>query len=82
VALGTKNRQRQTAETCKQHLRSRPAAQLVLVEEFIRELEGDSGEDESADITVWSRRFSDERRSTADMLTRVDAAFEEWLNPK
>jgi len=40
MSLGTKNRQKQTAETCKQHLREKYRDQLGLVEEFISEFEG------------------------------------------
>jgi hypothetical protein len=34
-ALGTKNRQKQTADICKQHLREKYRDKLGLVEEFI-----------------------------------------------
>jgi hypothetical protein len=37
MSLGTKNRQKQTAETCKQHLREKYRDRLQLVEEFIVE---------------------------------------------
>ena len=40
MGLGTKNRQKQTADICKQHLREKYWDQLALVEEFILEIEG------------------------------------------
>ncbi len=50
MGLGTKNRQKQTAETCKRHLR-----------EKYRDL-GELVEDK-------------------EMMERLDAHFQEWLNP-
>ena len=41
MGLGTKNRQKQTADICKQHLREKYRDQPGLVEEFILEFEGD-----------------------------------------
>ena len=40
MGLGTKNRQKQTADICKQHLREKYPDKLGLVEEFIVEFEG------------------------------------------
>jgi hypothetical protein len=40
MALGTKNRQKQTASLCKQHLREKYPDKLELVEEFIAKIEG------------------------------------------
>jgi hypothetical protein len=40
MGLVTKNRQNQTAELCREHLRSAHATQGSLVEDFIREIEG------------------------------------------
>jgi hypothetical protein len=40
MGLGTKNRQKQTADICKQHLREKYGDKLGLVEEFIVEFEG------------------------------------------
>ena len=40
MGLGTKHRQKQTADTCKQHLREKYPDKLGLVEEFIVEIEG------------------------------------------
>ena len=77
MSLGTKNRQQQTAEQCKQHLRHQHLDKLVLVEEFIHELEG-SGKDR--DITKWSR-FTDASHAQAEMLERLDEDFAKWLNP-
>lgn len=77
MGLGTKNRQRQTAETCKQHLREKYRQQAGLVEEFITEFEG-AGKD--ADLTRWGR-FTDVRGIDKEMLQRLDTHFELWLNP-
>lgn len=77
MSIGTKNRLNQTGTTCKAHLREQHAQQLSLVEEFIVEIEG-SGK--SHDATKWNQ-FTDAKRSNAEMLQRVDAAFEAWMNP-
>ena len=76
MGLGTKNRHAQTAATCKAHLRARHADRLTLVEEFISEIEG-----RDEDAARWGR-FTDAKRSTVEMLERVEAAFEQWLNPQ
>lgn len=76
MGLGTKNRLAQTAATCKAHLRARHAGELALVEEFISEIEG-----RDEDAARWAR-FTDAKRSTTEMLERVEAAFEQWLNPQ
>lgn len=73
----TENRLNQIRTVSKAHLRERYAGQLALVEEYITEVEG-SGK--SRDPTRWSE-FTDAKRSTADMLERVDTAFEKRLNP-
>ena len=72
---GTKNRLAQTAAACKTHLRESHADKRALVEEFITEIEG-RGEDAGS----WAR-FTDAKRSTVEMLERVEAAFARWLNP-
>src|ERR1017187_1554733 len=77
MGLGTKNRQKQTAELCKQHLRERNLGKLALVEEFIHELEG-TGKDH--DVTRWEK-FTDIKGINEEMLKRLDSAFEKWLNP-
>jgi len=50
---------------------------LALVEEFIAEIEGTG---KNHDATKWNQ-FTDAKRSTAEMLQRVDAAFDAWMNP-
>jgi hypothetical protein len=75
MGVGTKNRQLQNAEACKQHLREKHAGQGALVEEFIEEIEG-----RESDHTRWSQ-FADAKRSRAEMMERVDQHFEKWLNP-
>ena len=76
MALGTKNRQRQTAEACKQHLREKYRDRGALVEEFIVEFEG-TGKD--SDLTRWSS-LTDIRGIEKEMLSRLDTFFETWLN--
>jgi hypothetical protein len=55
MGLGTKNRQKQTADICKQHLREKYRDQLRLVEEFIVEIEGTP---KNCDVTRWGQ-FTD-----------------------
>ena len=50
MGLGTKNRQRQTAEICKRHLREKYRDRGELVEEFISEFEGAG---KNSDLTRW-----------------------------
>ena len=76
MGIGTKNRQNQTAELCKEHLRDTYASQGVLVEDFIVELEG-SGK--TKDILAWGR-FTNMDRDTPAMLGRLDETFNKWLN--
>ena len=73
MSLGTKNRQKQTADTCKDHLRTSYAAQRVLVEDFIVEIEG-----REHDVTRW-QQFTDQSWNTGEMLKRLDDRFQRWL---
>jgi len=73
MGLGTKNRQKQTAELCKQHLREKYAHKLGLVEEFIVEIEGPP---KNCDVTQWSQ-FTDIKK---EMFQRLEIRFENWLN--
>jgi response regulator RpfG family c-di-GMP phosphodiesterase len=77
MALGTKNRQQQTADLCKQHLRENHMRQLGLVEEFIQEIEGTG---KNHDVGKWGQ-YADASWKNDEMLKRLDAAFEKWLNP-
>ncbi|MGB8356114.1 MAG: hypothetical protein WCD79_19615 [Chthoniobacteraceae bacterium] len=77
MGLGTKNRQNQTAEICKEHLREKHKDKRVLVEEFIAETEGTS---KNQDPNIW-QQFTDMRGKTDEMLERLDAYFDKWLNP-
>ena len=52
MGLGAKNRQKQTAELCKQHLRQKYPNKLGLVEEFVVEIEGPP---QNCDLTCWGR---------------------------
>jgi len=76
MGLGTKNRQNQTAEICRQHLRATYSGQLVLVEDFIREIEGTG---KAHDPSLWGQ-FADHSRNTGEMLERLDDRFTKWLN--
>ena len=76
MGLGTKNRQQQTAELCKEHLRTTYSSQRVLVEDFIREIEGAG---KAHDPTMWGQ-FTDVSRDTGEMFTQLDAQFNRWLN--
>ena len=77
MALGTKNRQSETSQVCKQHLREAHPDKSGLVEEFIVEIEGAG---RTHDATRWLR-FSDASWKHAEMLKRLDREFETWLNP-
>ena len=77
MGLGTKNRQKQTADICKQHLREKYRDQRGLVEEFILEFEGTR---ENCDVTRWDR-FADIKDIKKEMLERLETHFEKWLNP-
>ena len=74
MGLGTRNRQNQTADVCKQHLRAVNTDKLALVEEFIHEFEGTG---KNLDVTKWSV-FTD---NTEEMHKRLDEQFGKWLNP-
>jgi hypothetical protein len=76
MGLGTKNRQKQTAEVCKQHLRVKYRDKLGLVEEYIVEIEGSL---KNSDVTRWSR-FTDIKDIRKEMLNRLEVDFEKWLN--
>jgi hypothetical protein len=69
MGLGTKNRQKQTADICKQHLRERYRDQRGLVEEFILEFEGDR---KNCDVTRWDQ-FTDIKDIKKEMLKRLEA---------
>ena len=77
MALGTKNRQKQTAELCKQHQRQKYPDKLGLVEEFIVEIEGPA---QNCDLTRWGR-FTDIKGIKKEMFQRLEIQFENWLNP-
>jgi hypothetical protein len=77
MPLGTKNRQKQTAELCKKHLREKYADKLGLVEEFIVEIEGPA---KNCDVTRWGQ-FRDVKNIDRELLQRLDVQFEKWLNP-
>jgi hypothetical protein len=77
MSLGTKHRQQQTADLCKQHLRDKQKDKLSLVNEFIAEFEGTG---KSQDILRWSL-FTDAKQDNTEMLQRLDEHFERWLNP-
>ena len=76
MGLGTKNRQKQTADLCKQHLRQRYPDKLGLVEEFIVDIEGPL---KNSDVTRWGQ-FTDIRDIKKEMFQRPEIQFENWLN--
>jgi hypothetical protein len=76
MGLGTKNRQKQTAELCKQHLRQKYPDKLALVEEFIVEIEGPS---QNRDVIRWGQ-FTDIKGVKKEILRRLEIRFEDWLN--
>jgi hypothetical protein len=63
MSPGTKNRQKQTAELCKQHLRQKYSDKLELVEEFMVEIEGPPT---NCDVTRWGQ-FTDIRDIKRDV---------------
>lgn len=73
MGKGTKNRLLETAQVCTTYLREQHGDKLELVMEFIAEIEG-----RDEDATRWNQ-FSDVRRNRAEMLQRVEAAFQTWL---
>ena len=76
MGLGTKNRQKQTADICKQHLREKYPDKLGLVDEFIVEIEGPP---KNCDVTRWGQ-FTDIKDIKKEMFQRLETQFENWLN--
>jgi hypothetical protein len=76
MGLGTKNRQKQTADICKQHLREKYPDKLGLVEEFIVEIEGPP---KDCNVTRWGK-FTDIRDIKKEMFECLEIQFENWLN--
>jgi len=76
MGLGTKNRQKQTADICKQHLRGKYPDKLGLVEEFIVEIEGHP---KNCDVTRWGQ-FTDIKDIKKEMFQRLEIRFQNWLN--
>jgi hypothetical protein len=68
MGLGTKNRQKQTADICKQRLREKYPDKLGLVEEFIVEIEGPPN---NCDVTRWGK-FGDIRDIKKEMFQRLE----------
>jgi hypothetical protein len=75
MGFGTKNRQKQTADICKQYLREKYWDRLELVEEFIVEIEGAP---KNGDVTRWGQ-FTDIKDIKKEMLKRLEAHFEKGL---
>ena len=76
VGLGIKDRHKQTADLCKQHLREKYPDKLTLLEEFIGEVKGTP---QNCDLTRWSQ-FRDIKDVKTEMLHRLEVRFENWLN--
>ena len=77
MGLGTKNRQKQTADLCKTAFPGKYPDNLGLVEEFIAEIEGPP---KNCDVTRWGQ-FTDIKDIKKEMFQRLEAQFEHWLNP-
>jgi hypothetical protein len=77
TSVGTKNRQKQTADLCKQHLREKYPDELDLVEEFIVEIEGSP---KNCDVTRWDQ-FTDIKDIKKEMFQRLETQLGNWLNP-
>lgn len=75
MSLGTKNRLQRVTNLCRDHLRQAHADEAALVEEFIAETESSADGEQSP----WAE-FTDTKRSDAEMLAGLDAAFQRWLN--
>jgi hypothetical protein len=73
MGLGTKNRQKQTAELCKQHLRKKYRNRLALVEEFIVEIEGPPN---NCDVTRWGQ-FTDIKGIKREMFSAPRSSLRE-----
>jgi hypothetical protein len=76
MSLGIKNRQKQTANLCKQHLRETYPDKLGLVEEVIVEIEGPA---KNCDVTHWGQ-FTDIKDIKKEMFQCLETRFENWLN--
>jgi len=76
MSLGIENRQIETANLWKQHLRENHQRQIALVEEFIVEIEGTG---KNHDVAKWGQ-FADASCKNDEMSKRLDAEFEKWLN--
>jgi hypothetical protein len=66
MGFGTKNRQKQTADICRQHLREKYRDKLELVEEFIVEIKRTP---KNCDVTRWAQ-FTDIKDIRKEMLRR------------
>ena len=74
-------RKQEPAETNGGHLQAASSGKIPgpagLVEEFILEFEGAR---KNCDVTRWDR-FTDMKDIKKEMLKRLEAHFEKWLNP-
>ena len=74
-------RNQEPAETNGGHLQAASPGKIPrsagLVEEFILEFEGAG---KNCDVTRWDR-FTDIKAIKKEMLKRLEAHFEKWLNP-
>jgi hypothetical protein len=77
MGLGTKNRQKQTADFLQPASPGKIPGPAGASGEFILEFEGDR---KNCDVTRWDR-FTDIKDIKKKMLKRLDARFEKWLNP-
>jgi len=77
MGLGTKNRQRQTADICKQHFRKNTATNWRLWKNSLWRLKGAR---KDCDVTRWAQ-FTDIKDIKQETLKRLELHFENWLNP-
>jgi hypothetical protein len=73
MSIGAKNRIKQNAQECREHLAEQFPEHADLLPEFIAEIEGPE-----RDAGAWGQ-FADQKRDRNEMLERAGAAFLEWL---
>ena len=77
MGLGTKNRQKQTADICKAASPGKIPGPAWASGRIHLEFEGDR---KNCDVTRWDL-FTDIKDIKKEMLKRLEAHFEKWLNP-
>ena len=75
MLIGSRNRQIQTTELCKEYLRQKYETELLFVEAFIIETEGTGTKRHGAH---WGE-FTDSSWKNEELLIRLGEHFEKWL---